>query len=50
MRKMTLGQIVDICIEHYNREKKAEAQRKREEKYGRKRKGTQADLDNYLKG
>ena len=54
MQKMTLGQIVDFCIEYINR--KIEVEKMINEKNGKdknekpkvkKRKATQADWDNF---
>ena len=46
VQAMTLGQVVDFCVEKYNRRKKAE----KAEKKGVKRKATQADIDAFLGG
>jgi len=43
---MTLGQIVDYCIEQHNRRVRAEKAQKK----GQKRQGTQADIDAFLGG
>jgi hypothetical protein len=45
-RGMTLGQVVDYCIEKYNRRIAAEKAAKK----GGTRKATQADIDAFLGG
>lgn len=52
IRRMTLGQVVDYCIEWQNLQETPEAgkkqKQKQKQKKGRKRKATQADWDSFL--
>lgn len=48
MRKMQLGQIVDFCATYNERMEKAEKKQRREEKYGKKRRATQNDINSFL--
>jgi len=45
---MTLGQVVDYCIAYNARQEKAEKKAKHEEKYGKKRKATQDDINAFF--
>lgn len=45
---MTLGQIVDFCEAYNQRQERAEKAAKKEEKRGRKRKATQADINAFF--
>lgn len=45
-RGMTIGQVVDFCIEYQNRQYHAEKEEKKRERRGRK--ATQADWDAFL--
>lgn len=45
---MQLGQVVDFVIAYNERQKKAEARQKREEKHGTKRKASQADINSFF--
>lgn len=47
IRKMQIGQVVDFCIAHNERQKDAEERAKKEQK-PRKRKASQADIDAYF--
>lgn len=48
MRKMQIGQIVDFIIAYNDRQKAAENAEKRAEKRGKRRKGTQADINAFF--
>lgn len=48
IRKMQLGQVVDFCISYNERQKEAEKAQKRAEKRGRRRKGTQNDINAFF--
>ena len=48
MRTMQIGQIVDFCVAYNDRQKRAERAAEREEKRGRRRKATQADIDAFF--
>ncbi len=48
IRRMTVGQVVDFCVEYNNRQKRQEERAKREEKHGTKRKATQNDIDAFF--
>lgn len=48
IRRMTVGQVVDFCVEYNNRQKRQEERTKREEKCGTKRKATQNDIDAFF--
>lgn len=48
IKTMQLGQIIDYCIEHQKRQDRAEAEAKRREKRGNRRKASQTDIDNYF--
>ena len=45
---MDLGRVVDFVISYNERVSKAEKARECEEKRGKKRKATQADIDNFF--
>lgn len=45
---MQVGQVVDFVIAYNEREKAAEKKQKDEEKHGKKRKATQADIDAFF--
>lgn len=49
MRRMTLGSIVDFCIDWNDRHERAEKAAKRKQKPP-KRKATQADIDAFFGG
>lgn len=44
IRRMTLGQVVDFCIDYNERQKRAEKAAKK----GKKRKATQEDIDAFF--
>lgn len=46
IKEMTIGQVVDFCIEYQNRQYEIEKEEKRRETKGRK--ATQADWDSFL--
>ncbi len=48
IRKMQLGQVVDFCIAYNERQDKAEAKQKAEQKHTKRRKATQADIAAYF--
>lgn len=48
MRRMTLGQIVDFCIDYNKRQERAEKAAKHPKKT--KRKATQADINAFFGG
>lgn len=45
---MQVGQVVDFVIAYNEREKAAEKKQKHEEKHGKKRRATQADIDAFF--
>ena len=45
---MQVGQVVDFVIAYNDREKAAEKKQKKEEKHGKKRRATQADIDAFF--
>ena len=49
IRRMTLGQVVDFCIDYNKRQETAEEQAKRKPR-PKKRKATQADIDSFFGG
>lgn len=48
IRKMTLGQVVDFCIDYNERQERAERAAKHPK--SKKRKATQADIDAFFGG
>jgi hypothetical protein len=48
IRKMQLGQVVDFVIAYNERQEQAEKARKRAEKFGNRRKGTQSDINSFF--
>lgn len=48
MRRMQLGQIIDFVIAYNERQEASEKRAKREAKQGRKRKGTQEDINSFF--
>lgn len=48
IRKMQLGQVVDFVIAHNERQKRAEQEQKKAEKYGTKRKATKNDIKTFF--
>jgi hypothetical protein len=48
IRQMQLGQVVDFCIAYNERQKDNEERQKAEEKHGKRRKATQAEIDAYF--
>lgn len=48
IRRMQIGQIVDYCISYNDRQKQAEKQQEREEKFGKRRKATQNDINAFF--
>lgn len=45
---MQLGEVVDFVVAYNERQKAAERMSKLEEKRGRKRKGTQSDINSFF--
>lgn len=45
---MTVGQVVDFCVEYNNRQYRREKQEKYEAKHGTKRKATQDDINAFF--
>lgn len=48
IKRMQLGQAVDFCIEYNNRHYEAEKRMEREERRGKRRKATQADIRSFF--
>lgn len=48
IREMQIGQVVDFIIAYNDRQKAAENAEKRAEKRGKRRKGTQADINAFF--
>ena len=48
IRRMQIGQLVDFCIDYNERQKKAEKKAEAEEKHGKTRRGTQADINAFF--
>lgn len=48
IRGMQIGQVVDFCISYNERQEEAEKQQKREEKFGRRRKASQGDINSFF--
>lgn len=48
IRSMQIGQVVDFVIAYNERQERSDKQRKHEKKHGRKRKATQADINNFF--
>lgn len=48
MRRMQIGQIVDFCIAYNQRQERAEKAAEREQRRGKRRKATQADIDAFF--
>jgi len=48
VRRMQLGQIIDFVIAYNERQEEGERRAKREAKRGRKRKGTQNDINSFF--
>ena len=48
LKTMTLGQVVDYVIAYNRRQQKAEAESKKEEKHGKRRRATQGDIDAFF--
>ena len=48
IKKMQIGQIVDFCISYNERQKQAEKQEKKEQKFGKKRKASQNDINAFF--
>lgn len=48
LRRMQVGQVVDYIIAFNERQERGEEKAKKEEKTGRKRKATQADIDAFF--
>ena len=45
---MTIGQVVDFVVDYNERQKKADAKAKKEEKRGKRRKATQNDINSFF--
>ena len=48
IRRMQIGQIVDYCISYNERQEQAEKQAKKEQKFGKKRKANQNDINAFF--
>lgn len=48
IRRMQLGEVVDYCLAHFERQKEAEKAQKRAEKKGRRRKASQNDINAFF--
>lgn len=48
VRRMQVGQLVDLCISYNERQDDMQKRAKREEEHGAKRKATQNDINSFL--
>lgn len=48
IRRMQVGQLVDLCISYNERQEAAHKKAKKEEARGKKRKATQNDINSFL--
>jgi hypothetical protein len=48
IRRMQVGQLVDLCISYNERQEESQKRAKIEEKRGTKRKATQNDINSFL--
>lgn len=48
LRRMQIGQIVDFCVAYNQRQERAEKAAEREQRRGKRRKATQADIDAFF--
>ena len=48
LKAMTLGQVVDYVVAYNRRQERAERESKKEEKYGKRRRATQSDINSFF--
>ena len=48
LKAMTLGQVVDYVVAYNKRQERAERESKKEEKYGKRRRATQSDINSFF--